>query len=52
MKKIITSILIAIVIYFLYPIISRYIPSHHLMVLAISAGLISYLTALITDRFN
>jgi hypothetical protein len=52
MKKIITSILIGIVIYFLYPIIARYIPSHHLMVLAVSAGLISYVVALIMDRFN
>lgn len=52
MKKIITSILIGVALYFLYPIITRYIPGHHLLVLAISGGVISYLIALIMDRFN
>jgi hypothetical protein len=52
MKNIITSILIGVVLYFLYPIIARFIPNHHLLVLAISGGVISYLVILIMGRFN
>jgi uncharacterized membrane protein (DUF106 family) len=52
MKKIITSILIGVLLYFLFPIIGRYIPHHHLLVMAVSAGLISYLVSSLTDRFN
>jgi hypothetical protein len=52
MKKIITSILIGVLLYFLFPIIGRYIPHHHLLVMAISAGLLSYLVSSLTDRFN
>ncbi|MDB5776762.1 MAG: hypothetical protein JWP38_2895 [Herbaspirillum sp.] len=52
MKNIITSILIGIALYFLYPIVSRFIPHHHLLVLAIFGGLISYLVLLIMAKVN
>lgn len=52
MKNIITSILIGVALYFLYPIIARFISNHHLLVMAISGGVISYLVMLIMDRFN
>ena len=50
MKNIVTSILIGVALYFLYPIISHFISNHHLLVLAITGGLISYLVILIMDR--
>ncbi|HEY4318802.1 MAG TPA: hypothetical protein VGN04_14475 [Herbaspirillum sp.] len=52
MKQIITSILIGIALYFLYPIIARFVSNHHLLVMAISGGVISYLVMLIMDRIN
>lgn len=52
MKKIITSILVGVALYFVYPIVGRFITNHHLLVLAITGGLISYLVTLLMDRFN
>src|SRR4051812_13464952 len=43
MKNIVTSILIGVALYFLYPIISHFISNHHLLVLAVTGGLFSYL---------
>lgn len=50
MKNIVTSILIGVALYFLYPIISHFISNHHLLVLAITGGLLSYLVISIMDR--
>lgn len=52
MKKIITSVLIGLALYFVYPIVAKFITNHHLLVLAITAGVLSYVIGLIMDRFN
>jgi len=41
MKRVITSILIAVILYFLLPLVARFIPHHHLLVVAVTAGLVS-----------
>lgn len=52
MKKILTSVLVGVVLYFLYPIVAKFITNHRLLVLAITAGIVSYVVGLIMDRFN
>ena len=41
MKRVITSILIAVILYFLLPLVARFIPHHHLLVVAITAGIVA-----------
>ena len=50
MKQVITSILIGTILYFLLPVITRFIPHHHLLVVAISAGLVALAMITLMDK--
>jgi len=50
MKRVITSILIGVILYFLMPIVSRYIPHYHLAVLAVTAGLVAFGVTSVMDK--
>jgi len=50
MKSVITSILIGVILYFLMPVVSRFIPHHHLIVLAVTAGIVSLGVISVMDR--
>ena len=52
MKKVISSILIAVILFFLLPLITRYFPQHRVLVWAVTAGVVSYLVALLIERVN
>ena len=50
MKSVITSILIGVILYFLMPVVTRFIPHHHFVVLAISAGIVALGVISVMDR--
>jgi len=50
MKTVITGILTGIILYLLLPLVSRFIPHHHLVVVAVTAGLIAWAVAAVMSR--
>ncbi len=50
MKRLITSILIAVVLYFLLPFVTKFIPQYRLAVWCISAGIVSFAVSALMDR--
>ncbi|MFL9923912.1 hypothetical protein PQR62_06545 [Herbaspirillum lusitanum] len=52
MKRIITCILIGVVLYFLLPFITRFIPQYRLVVWSVTAAIVAYLVSALMDRFN
>jgi len=50
MKRVITSLLIGGILYLLLPLVSRFIPHHHLLVVAVTAGLIALAVTSVMDK--
>ncbi|KAF1043801.1 MAG: hypothetical protein GAK35_02028 [Herbaspirillum frisingense] len=50
MKRLITSILIAVVLYFLLPFITKFIPQYRLAVWCITAGIVSFAVSALMDK--
>lgn len=50
MKRLITSILIAVVLYFLLPFVAKYIPHYRLAVWCITAGIVSFAVSALMDK--
>lgn len=50
MRRLITSILIAVVLYFLLPFVAKFIPQYRLAVWCISAGLVSFAVSALMDK--
>lgn len=50
MKRLITSILIAVVLYFLLPFVTKFIPQYRLAVWCISSGIVSFAVSALMDK--
>ncbi|HZG19233.1 hypothetical protein I5R65_00160 [Herbaspirillum sp. AP02] len=50
MKRLLTSILIAIVLYFLLPFVGKLIPHYRLAVICITAGIVSFAISALMDK--
>ncbi|MBB5393363.1 MULTISPECIES: hypothetical protein [unclassified Herbaspirillum] len=50
MKRLITSILIAVALYFLLPFVTKFIPQYRLAVWCITAGVVSFAVSALMDR--
>ncbi len=50
MKRVITCLLIAVVLYFLMPFVIKFIPQYRLAVWSISAGIVSFAVTALMDR--
>jgi hypothetical protein len=50
MKRIITSILIGVILYFILPFITKFIPHYHLAVWSVTAALVSLAVSTVMDK--
>jgi len=50
MKRVITCILIGVILYFLMPVITKFIPQYRLAVWSITAALVSFVVTAGMDR--
>lgn len=50
MKRLITSILIAVVLYFLLPFVTKFVPHYRLAVYCITAGIVSFAISALMDK--
>ncbi|EJN03727.1 hypothetical protein [Herbaspirillum sp. YR522] len=50
MKRLITSILIAVVLYFLLPLVTKFIPQYRLAVWCITAGIVSFAVSALMEK--
>lgn len=50
MKRVITCILIAVVLFFLMPFVIKFIPQYRLAVWSISAGIVAFAVTALMDR--
>ena len=50
MKRLITSILIAVVLYFLMPLVLKCVPHYRLAVFCITAGIVSFAISALMDK--
>jgi hypothetical protein len=50
MKRVITSILIGVVLYFLLPFIIKFIPQYRLAVYAVTAGIVAFIVSAGMDK--
>jgi hypothetical protein len=50
MKRVITCILISVVLYFLLPLVTKFIPQYRLAVWSITAGLVAFVVTAGMDK--